>query len=161
LERPHTASLDRRLAPRVAQTVAEAEPRPFRPSPAAIIVALLIALGVGLPSFDLVPWSSAERPTLLPATDDASPSGDGDATLEIGWPAVENAVVYDVVLWRGRRRMLDLWPRTNSIDVREAVAKSGKQLPPGTYQWFVFAGFGPRDDLRFGKTVANGSFTIE
>ena len=150
-----------RSAPARSEVVVE-EPSRARPSLLAIVAVLLVALGIGLPSFNLVPWSSAELPSFVGdgqgGRTTVEPRGD---ELVLEWPEAEGATVYDVVLWRGGRRMLDLWPQTNRLDVRAAAAKAGKRLAPGTYQWFAFAGFGSRDDLRFGEPLANGTFTVE
>ena len=126
-----------------------------RPSLLGILAALFIAFVVGSPALDLLPFGSAQSPTLA----GESPEGAAPVTLE--WPSVGGASVYNLVLWREGRRVYDLWPEGNNVDVRAAVARDGKRLEPGTYQWFAFAGFGSRDDLRFGKAIANGTFTIE
>lgn len=158
---PSFATPPFRLASVATQRPAPVEERRWpRPSLFAIVVALLLALGIGLPSFDLVPWSSAERPSL-------AREGLGQAVpvavsreIVLEWPSVEDASFYDVVLWRDGRRVLDLWPETNRIDVLKAVDRAGSRLASGRYQWFAFAGFGSRDDVRFGKPLANGSFRV-
>ena len=152
---------ERRLSSAFAPSVVVEDHRRVRPSLLTIVVMLLLALLIGLPSFDLVPWSSAERPSFVPADPNTEATTAPAEGLVLAWPKAEGATLYDLVLWRGGRRMLDLWPETNHIDVHDTVAKSGKRLPPGTYRWFVFAGFGSRDDLRFRKALANGAFTIE
>jgi hypothetical protein len=146
-----------RLAPSDAGRLVEERPPRVRPSLLAIVVALLVALAVGLPSFDLVPWSAAERPSF--ATD-VEPRTEPRTEPVLTWPRVKGADFYDVVLWRGSRRILDLWPETNRVDVVDAVAASGKRLDPGRYHWFAFAGFGSGEDVRFGQALANGTFTI-
>ena len=162
LTAPSMASARRRAVAAVPAPVVVEETRRARPSLLAIVVVLLVALGIGLPSFNLLPWGSAELPSFVGdgrgGETIVEARGDG---LVLEWPEVDGATVYDVVLWRGGRRMLDLWPQTNRLDVRTAAAKAGKRLAPGTYQWFAFAGFGSRDDLRFGEPLANGTFTVE
>ena len=162
LTAPSVAFARPRAVAAVPAPIVVEETRRARPSLLAIVVVLLVALGIGLPSFNLLPWGSAELPSFVGdgrgGETTAEAPGDG---LVLEWPEAEGATVYDVVVWRGGRRMLDLWPQTNRLDVRTAAAKAGKRLAPGTYQWFAFAGFGSRDDLRFGEPLANGTFTVE
>lgn len=158
---PSFAPPPTRFAAAVSPPPAPVEERRWpRPSLFAIVVALLLALGIGVPSFDLVPWSSAERPSLAGEGSGQAVSAAASGKIVLEWPRVENASFYDVVLWRDGRRALDLWPETNRVDVLEAVDRAGSRLASGRYQWFAFAGFGSREDVRFGKPLANGSFSV-
>ena len=151
---PGHPRVNRRLAPAGAPSTGPGD-RQARPSLLAIVVGLFVALAIGLPSFDLVPWVAAERPSFV-----EGPEVAGADSVVLEWPKVEGANLYNVVLWRDGRRVLDLWPDTNRIDVLGAASARGRVLRPGGYQWFAFAGFGSPKDVQFGKPLANGSFSV-
>jgi len=73
------------------------------------------------------------------------------------WPPVVDADYYDVVLWRGGVRVLDVWP------VRPALPLQGPSAPsltPGEYLWFAYPGYGARSEARFGPLAGSGTFTL-
>jgi len=56
----------------------------------------------------------------------------------LSWPATAGATFYDLVLWRGHRRVADLWPTKSSIAVATVGCSSGRRLSKGRYLWFVY-----------------------
>jgi hypothetical protein len=75
------------------------------------------------------------------------------------WPPVARAAFYNVVLWRDGRRITDMWPRSNSVEIEDGNA-SGHRLAPGRYQWFAFAGFRKDGKTTFGRVLAQGDFRV-
>jgi hypothetical protein len=130
--------------------------RRWRPSFQAVLVALLIAVVVGAPAFDLNPWDKG--PSFAGRGDGAPVEGTADVTLR--WPRAKGADFYNVVLWRSGRRVGDLWPRTNRLQLAGGETSDGRKLTPGPYQWFVFAAFREGGKTRFGHSLANGVFRI-
>jgi hypothetical protein len=143
--------------------------RRWRPSFQAVLVALLIAVVVGAPAFDLNPWDKG--PSLAETRDEApdgtsggealgTPPVEGTADVTLRWPRAKGADFYNVVLWRSGRRVRDLWPRTNRLQLAGGATSNGRKLAPGRYQWFVFAAFQEGGKTRFGHSLANGVFRI-
>lgn len=160
------------LAPRPrAGPVAAQPPVPAarrRPSVLAVLATLVVAVIVGSPAVDLIPRSSAgpsfsePSPTVVdPARE--QPSADSPriaGATELRWPSVAGADFYDVVVWRDGERVLDVWPRTNSLVVPAGGALETRTLAPGRYLWFVYAGFDGKTAPRFGELLAHGELDV-
>lgn len=143
---------------------------PARPSLLGVLAVLLVALVVGSPALELIPGGSDDpsfattdervgAPT--PSTPQESPAAaEAPVSAVLRWPSVDGADLYDVVLWRAGRRYMDVWPHTNSLEVRGNALPDGRTLEPGRYQWFVFAGFVEGGTTRFGRSLANGELRI-
>jgi hypothetical protein len=56
----------------------------------------------------------------------------------LSWSATRRAALYDLVLWRGHRRVADLWPTKAKISVATVACGAGKRLRKGRYLWFVY-----------------------
>jgi hypothetical protein len=56
----------------------------------------------------------------------------------LSWRASTRAALYDLVLWRGHRRVADLWPTKSRISVATVACGAGKRLPKGRYLWFAY-----------------------
>jgi hypothetical protein len=56
----------------------------------------------------------------------------------LSWHATSHVDLYDLVLWRGHRRVADLWPTKSRISVATVACGAGKRLPKGRYLWFVY-----------------------
>jgi hypothetical protein len=151
-----TAPVEPRGAAPSPAVAIPAHRRRWRPSFQAVLVALLIAVVVGAPAFDLNPWDKG--PSFAETGDEASVEGTADVTLR--WPRVKGADFYNVVLWRSGRRVVDLWPRTNRVQLADGATSDGRKLAPGRYQWFAFAAFKNGAKTRFGHSLANGEFRI-
>jgi hypothetical protein len=90
-----------------------------------------------------VPTSSA---LLLPAKGARVHSA---ATLV--WKPVRRATYYNVQLFRGGHKILTRWPRA-------AHLRLGK-LAPARYCWYVWPGYGPRSQRRYGDLLGKSCFT--
>ena len=82
--------------------------------------------------------------------------------VSLSWDPAQGATFYNVVLWRDDTRLLDLWPTDPSVRIPESWTYRGKtrQLEPGRYLWFAFAGYGSGEDRRLGERVASGDVVV-
>jgi hypothetical protein len=87
----------------------------------------------------------------------AASSRPGCVTLR--WPPAADAAFYNVVLWRGDRRVLDLFPEDPTVQVTRSTP-SVEPLMPGRYRWVVYPGFGSRDTPRFGQQLTGGTLVL-
>jgi hypothetical protein len=80
------------------------------------------------------------------------------AAPTISWRTVAGASYYNVVVWRGHRRVLDLWPTSTRVVLPETWDYHGVRgsLSPGRYLWFAYPGFGAKASARYGTPVQQG-----
>ena len=138
------------------------EPRSL-PSFRVVVGALLVALLVGSPAVELLRsggespplFTAREEPPTRPPSADKSEAPDDALSIRLEWPKVTGADFYDLVLWRDGRRVTDLWPRTNGVEIAKEPP-----LRPGTYQWFAFPAFTEGGSTRYGRSVARGEFRL-
>ena len=153
----------RSVVPSVAPTLRRGDEARSLPSFRVVVGALLVALLVGSPAVELLRaggenpllFTALEEPPARPPTADESDAPDGALSIRLEWPKVAGADFYDVVLWRDGRRVTDLWPRTNGVEIAKEPS-----LRPGTYQWFAFPAFTEGGGIRYGRSVARGEFRL-
>jgi hypothetical protein len=83
------------------------------------------------------------------------------ASMVLRWKAVPGATRYDVILWQGHARVLDLWPSTPHVVVPAVWTYNGKvfhRTAGAKYLWFVYAVLGPKTALRYSSLVNSGAF---
>jgi hypothetical protein len=83
------------------------------------------------------------------------------ASLVLRWKAVPGATRYDVILWQGHARVLDLWPTTTHVAVPTVWTYKGKvfhRTAGAKYLWFVYAVLGPKTALRYSSVINSGAF---
>ena len=73
---------------------------------------------------------------------------------QLRWQSVPGAAFYNVILWRGGKRVLDLWPRTASVPLPL------RRLTSGVYQWFVYPVRERRGKQQFGRLAASGTVRV-
>jgi hypothetical protein len=78
------------------------------------------------------------------------------------WTPVRHADYYNVRLYRGRHKVLSIWPRHPRLQLRLAWRFEGHRhrLTPGRYRWYVWPGFGQRSAGRYGKAIGSGMFVM-
>ena len=78
------------------------------------------------------------------------------------WTAAPNAGYYNVQLFRGKTKILSAWPAkpTLTLQTHWTFAKTKYRLTPGTYHWYVWPGFGPRPNAKYGTMLGTSTFTI-
>jgi hypothetical protein len=60
------------------------------------------------------------------------------ASAKLRWPAVANAAAFDVILWRGHRRVADVWATERELALDDLACRTNMALPAGRYLWFVY-----------------------
>jgi hypothetical protein len=86
----------------------------------------------------------------------------GPPGRRLRWKAVAGASYYDLILWHGGRRVLDLWPTEPRAVLSTAWSYDGKRhrLLPGRYLWFAYAGFGAKASRHYGALAGNGILVV-
>lgn len=80
-------------------------------------------------------------------------------SLRLKWPKASSAVQYDVVIWRGHERVLDLWTRTPRLDVAALPCVQARKLTPlARHLWFVYPQLSHGKKARFGTLLKWGVF---
>ena len=76
---------------------------------------------------------------------------------------MHGADYYNLIVWRDGRRVLDLWPASNRALLPRTWTYEGRSraLTPGRYLWFVYPGFGPKAQGRYGSQVQRGVLVID
>ncbi len=156
----------------VSESANQEPARDGRPSFLGVVGGLIAALLIGSPAVDLFAGGPAgpfllpkEATTHLPDSREARRErSDKESTTKasfLQWPSVEGADMYDVVLWRNGRRVADLWPRMNRVELHAASSTRDRTIAPGRYEWFVFPVFRNGGSSRAGRLVANGAVQIK
>ena len=78
------------------------------------------------------------------------------------WRAAPKATFYNVQLWRGGKKVLSTWPRGTQVKMSRSWTYLGHRyrLTPGKYTWYVWPGFGPLAQGRYGGLLGQGTFRI-
>jgi hypothetical protein len=128
---------------------------------------LLVAYdGAGNRSSGLIVTATPRKQWLRRPTDDAAIS----LPLRFGrlafrWKGVRGATYYNLQLYRGRccdRKVLSTWPRRSRFTLHRTWRYGGgrRALVPGRYSWYVWPGFGRREDSRYGRLLGTRQFTV-
>lgn len=77
------------------------------------------------------------------------------------WTEIPAASYYNVQLFRGSK-ILSAWPRHASLRLSRSWRFAGRRhrLVPGRYHWYVWPGYGPQRDARYGKAIGNATFAV-
>jgi hypothetical protein len=78
------------------------------------------------------------------------------------WAAARGASYYNVQLYRGSRKVLSAWPRSNrlKLGLRWVFGGRRERLLPGEYHWFVWPGRGLRSQANYGPLLGRSSFLV-
>jgi hypothetical protein len=79
----------------------------------------------------------------------------------LAWPATAGATSYDLVLWRGHRRVADLWPKKPARSVAAVACGARRRLEKGRYLWFVYPVVDAAAGRRYGKLAGWGVVEID
>lgn len=80
----------------------------------------------------------------------------------LSWTPVRGARYYNVQLFRRGRKILSAWPHRSQFQLRKTWRYHGRRirLVDGIYHWYVWPGFGPRSEQRYGQRVGARTFVI-
>lgn len=74
------------------------------------------------------------------------------------WPRTPAAVKYDVVIWRGHRRVLDVWTSRSRFELSDLSCLQARKLVAGRrYLWFVYPVLARSSTRRFGPLLDWGA----
>jgi hypothetical protein len=78
------------------------------------------------------------------------------------WVQVPGADYYNVQLFRGRAKILSIWPGLNRLLLPKSWRYGGRRfvLTPGTYYWYVFPGYGAHRAQKYGPVLGQSSFVV-
>jgi HYR domain len=78
------------------------------------------------------------------------------------WHPVAGAAYYNVQIYRAGSKVLSTWPRESHLRLQAAWLYNGHQfhLKPGTYQWYVWPGFGALAQAKYGKRILQATFVV-
>jgi hypothetical protein len=80
----------------------------------------------------------------------------------LSWTEVPKATYYNVQLFRDGKKILTAWPAGESLRLARVWKFDGKRqrLSPGRYRWYVWPGYGPRSQSRYGKLLGTRTFVV-
>ena len=80
----------------------------------------------------------------------------------LSWTAAPSATYYNVQLFRSGGKVLSMWPKHASLQLRRAWKFQGRRyrLKPGRYKWYVWPGLGRRKAGRYGRMIGSGTFVV-
>jgi hypothetical protein len=78
------------------------------------------------------------------------------------WRRAARAAYYNVQLFRGRQKILSVWPTRPRLKLRARWRFGGRQrrLTPGAYRWYVWPGFGSPSARNYGTLLGQSSFVV-
>jgi hypothetical protein len=78
------------------------------------------------------------------------------------WTPVRGASYYNFQLYRGGKKILSVWPRKASLQLKSSWRFHGRRyrLSPGRYRWYVWPGFGPLAARRYGPAIGRHTLVI-
>jgi hypothetical protein len=78
------------------------------------------------------------------------------------WRPATGATYYNVQLWRGKTKVLSIWPSTAHLRLTAGWTYDGKKqkLLPGTYTWYVWPGLGSRAAAGYGPLLGSRTFVV-
>jgi hypothetical protein len=78
------------------------------------------------------------------------------------WRAVRGSQYYNVQLFRDGTKVLSAWPIRARLRLHRTWRFEGRRhrLSPGTYRWYVWPGYGPRPQHRYGRLLGTRQFVV-
>jgi large repetitive protein len=78
------------------------------------------------------------------------------------WRPVARARYYNVQVFRGRQKILSVWPTRARLQLRPRWKFAGRtrRLTPGAYRWYVWPGFGVPSARNFGQLLGQSTFVV-
>ena len=78
------------------------------------------------------------------------------------WTPVRRAGYYNLQLFRDGRKILSAWPEGTRFRLKRRWDYAGRRhrLSKGTYQWYVWPGYGTRSEHRFGRLIGHRALRL-
>ena len=79
------------------------------------------------------------------------------------WKKVPRARYYNLQLFKGRKKVLSIWPKRAELQLRYSWRYNGGKykLTPGLYRWYVWPGIGPVSAHTYGDLVGSSTFRMK
>jgi hypothetical protein len=104
--------------------------------------------------------TSVDAAVTVPTARVASASPGVRPTLR--WKAMPKAAYYNLQLFRSGRKVLTAWPSRARYTLPRTWRLNGRthRLIAGVYRWYVWPGYGPPAQHRYGRLLAKGKVTV-
>jgi hypothetical protein len=78
------------------------------------------------------------------------------------WRPVARARYYNVQVFRGKQKVLSVWPTRTRLQLRARWKFAGRvrRLTPGAYRWYVWPGFGVPSARNYGQLLGQSTFVV-
>ncbi len=78
------------------------------------------------------------------------------------WRRANRARYYNVQVYRGRRKVLTVWPTKTRFQLQARWKNLGRneRLLPGSYRWYVWPGYGAPSARRYGQLLGQSTFVV-
>lgn len=78
------------------------------------------------------------------------------------WAPFAKASYYNVQLWRGKQKVLSIWPSVPRLQLSASWTfdRKKQRLQPGVYTWYVWPGLGARAAVRYGGLLGSRTFVV-
>jgi large repetitive protein len=78
------------------------------------------------------------------------------------WRPVARARYYNVQVFRGKQKVLSVWPTRARLQLRARWKFAGRvrRLTPGAYRWYVWPGFGVPSARNYGQLLGQSRFVV-
>ena len=78
------------------------------------------------------------------------------------WTPVRQAGYYNLQIFRDGRKILSAWPEKTRFRLKRKWVYAGRRhrLSKGTYEWYVWPGYGARSDRRFGRLIGHRALRL-
>jgi hypothetical protein len=118
---------------------------------------------VARPTIAVVAGAEAELPPKTTTAKTATTKPVAPKRLEVvrrmlSWPAAPSAVAYDLIVWRGKRRIADVWTSRPRLSV--ASLRCARGVAPGRYLWFVYPVRSRAEPRRYGPLLRWGALQV-
>jgi hypothetical protein len=76
------------------------------------------------------------------------------------WRRVRGARYYNVQLYRGKTKILSIWPKSARLQLHSSwrYNRHRHRLSKGIYKWYVWPGFGPTSKHHYGALIGANTF---
>ena len=78
------------------------------------------------------------------------------------WQKAKKATYYNLQLYKGRRKILSVWPKTPGLQLKKTwkFQRRRYSLSKGLYRWYVWPGLGRQSAHRYGTLMGSSTFRV-